>query len=197
MAKGLALFDFDGTITSKDSLLEFIKFASGKVGFLLIMGLFSPVIFYYVFVKKDGEIAKMKVLSYLFKGKSKDELSGKGNEFAEKIIPNILLPKALNEIETFKAKGDRIIVISASLEIWLKPWTDKMGLELLCTKMEFIDGKFTGKFSTPNCNGQEKVNRIKSLLNIDEYKPVYAYGNSNGDKPMLGLADKTFYREFE
>ena len=196
MAKGLALFDFDGTVTSKDSLLEFIKFTSGKVGFLLVMGLFSPMIFYYVFVKKDGEIAKMKVLSFLFKGRTKEELSIKGVEFAEKIIPKILLPKALDEIDIFKVKGDRIVVISASLEIWLKPWTDKMGLELLCTKMEFIDGKFTGKFSTPNCNGQEKVNRIKSFLNIDEYKPVYAYGNSSGDKPMLELADKPFYREF-
>lgn len=197
MAKGLALFDFDGTITSKDSLLEFIKFTSGKVGFLLVMGLFSPMIFYYVFVKKDSEIAKMKVLSFLFKGKTEEELSRKGSEFAEIIIPNILLPKALDEIETFKTKGDRIIVISASLEIWLKPWTDKMGLELLCTRMEFKDGKFTGKFATPNCNGLEKVNRIKSYLNIEEYKPVYAYGNSSGDKPMLGLADKAFYREFE
>jgi len=196
MAKGLALFDFDGTITSKDSLLEFIKFTSGKVGFLLVMGFFSPIIFYYVFVKKDGEIAKMKVLSFLFKGKSHEELQKLGQDFSEKVIPKILFPKAIDEIQTFKERGDRIIVISASLEIWLKPWTDKMGLELLCTRMEFVDGKFTGRFATPNCTGEEKVNRIKAHLNLETYSPITAYGNSSGDKPMLALADHAFYRKF-
>lgn len=197
MAQGLALFDFDGTITCKDSLLEFIKFSSGKLGFYIVMALFSPLILYYVFIKKDGEIAKIKVLSFLYKGKSEEELNSIGKDFSEKVIPMILLPKAIDEIETFKHKKDRIVIISASLEIWLKPWTDKMDLELLCTRMEFKDGKFTGRFATPNCNGAEKVNRIKSHLKIEEYKPVYAYGNSSGDKPMLALADKAFYREFD
>lgn len=197
MARGLALFDFDGTITSKDSLLEFIKFTSGKIGFLLVMGLFAPLILYYVFVKKDGEIAKMKVLAFLYKGKSNEELSKLGRDFSEQIIPQILLPKALDEIQRFKERGDRIIVISASLEIWLKPWTDKLGLELLCTRMEFVNGKFTGKFATPNCNGEEKVKRINAHLDLKTYNPIYAYGNSSGDKPMLALADHAFYQAFD
>lgn len=197
MARGLALFDFDGTITSKDSLLEFIKFTSGKIGFLLVMGLFAPLILYYVFVKKDGEIAKMKVLAFLYKGKSNEELSKLGKDFSEQIISQILLPKALDEIQRFKERGDRIIVISASLDIWLKPWTDKLGLELLCTRMEFVDGKFTGKFATPNCNGEEKVKRINAHLDLKTYTPVNAYGNSSGDKPMLALADHAFYQAFD
>jgi len=197
MAKVLALFDFDGTITSKDSLLEFIKFTSGKIGFLMVMGLFSPVVFYYVFVKKNGEIAKMKVLSFLFKGKSQEKLTQLGQDFSEKVIPKILLPKALDEIQTLKKKGDRIIIVSASLEIWLKPWTDKMGLELICTRMDFKDGNFTGRFVTPNCNGEEKVNRINAHVDLQAYNPIYAYGNSSGDKQMLALADYGFYRHFE
>lgn len=197
MAKGLALFDFDGTITRKDSLLEFIKFSSGKLGFLLVMGLFSPLIFYYVFVKKDGEIAKMNVLSFLFKGKSMEELNQLGQEFSKKVIPSILLPRAVEEIEILKEKGHRIIVVSASLDIWLKPWTEEMRLELICTKMEFEDGKFTGKFATPNCTGEEKAIRINAHLNLKEYSPIKAYGNSSGDNPMLALADHAFYREFD
>ena len=197
MKKGLALFDFDGTITYKDSLLEFIKFASGKTSFLLVMALFSPLIIYYEFIKKDGEIAKRMVLSFLFKGKTKTDLEKLGKDFAEQIIPFILLPKAIDEIKKHKEKGDRIIVISASLEIWLKPWAERMELELICTEMEFEDQKFSGHFASANCNGAEKVNRIKAFLNIDAYSPIYAYGNSSGDKPMLALADHGFYRHFE
>ena len=197
MKQGLALFDFDGTITSKDSLLEFIKFSVGKSKFAMVMGLFSPLIFYYIFIKKDGEIAKQKVLSFLYKGKSEAELKALGKTFAEKIIPGILMQKAMDEIQKFKQLGYRIVVISASLEIWLKPWTDSLGVELICTKMKFDQEKFTGSFATANCNGNEKVNRIKSLLRLEDYHPIYAYGNSSGDRPMLALADYGFFRHFE
>ena len=197
MKQALALFDFDGTLTTKDSLLEFMKFASGKFKFLMVMLIFAPVIFYYVFVVKDGEIAKMKVLSFLYKGKKRGELEELGRQFANRIIPKLLLPKAMEEIRQKKELNTRIIVISASLDIWLKPWTDKMEIELLCTGMEFQDDKFTGRFSTPNCNGEEKVNRIKGHLKLEDYMPIYAYGNSSGDKPMLALADHPAYKPFE
>ena len=196
MKKGLALFDFDGTITSKDSLLEFIKFSVGKLKFLMVMGLFSPFIFYYVFLIKKGETAKMMVLSYLFKNKTEEQMISMGLEFAQKVIPQLVLPNAINEINEFKKRGDRLVVISASLDIWLKPWTDEMGIELLSTKMEFKGGKFTGRFATPNCVGDEKVTRIKDYLDIEDYRPIYAYGNSSGDQAMLNLADHRYYKKF-
>ena len=197
MKKGLALFDFDGTITSKDSLLEFIKFVSGKLGFYLVMGLFSPWIIYYVFIKKEGEIAKRKVLSFLFKGKNKSDIEQLGIDFTQKIIPSILLPKAIDEIQRHMKEGNKTIVISASLDIWLKPWADSMGLELICTQMKFENQIFTGHFATSNCVGMEKVNRINAYLNLKEFSPIYAYGNSSGDKQMLELADHKYFRHFE
>jgi len=197
MQKGLALFDFDGTITRKDSLLEFMKYAVGKWKFYLTMGIFSPLIFYYIFIKKDGSVAKRKVLSFLFKGKSREELDRLGKSFSEEIVPSILITSAMEEIELHKKQNDRVIVISASLENWLKPWADSMNLEVICTQLEFVKGKFSGRFATPNCNGQEKVNRIKAYLNPEDYNPIFAYGNSSGDKPMLDMADHGFYRHFE
>ena len=124
--------------------------------------------------------AKKLVLSFLFKGKTKTDLEKLGKDFAEHIIPSILLPKAIEEIDKHKEKGERIIVISASLEIWLKPWAESMELELICTTMKFEDQKFSGQFASANCNGVEKVNRINAFLKIDEYSPIYAYGNSSG-----------------
>jgi len=197
MKQGLALFDFDGTITNKDSLLEFIKFSSGKMNFYLVMSMFLPLIFYHVLLKKDGEVAKRKVLSFFFKGKTKKALDDLGKSFAREIIPKILLSAALDEIQMHKDRHHRVIVISASLESWLRPWTSRMNLELISTEMEFRNGKFTGRFATPNCNGQEKVNRIEAYLNLQDYYPIYAYGNSKGDRPMLELADHGFYRHFQ
>ncbi len=197
MKQGLALFDFDGTITRKDSLLEFIKFSSGTMVFFIVMALFAPIIFYYVFIKKNGETAKQRMLSFLYKGKSEKELMQLGLSFAENIIPTMLFPKAMAEIQKHLREGRKVIVISASLDIWLKPWADSLGIELICTKLQFGHGKFTGRFATANCNGVEKVNRIKAKLNLKDYMPIYAYGNSSGDKPMLALADFPHYRYFK
>ena len=101
------------------------------------MGMFSPWIMYYAFLKKEGEIAKRKVLSFLFKGKTKEELQQLGISFAEKVIPKILLTKAMDEINKHKKENNKIVVISASMDISLKPWTDSINLELICTQMKF------------------------------------------------------------
>ncbi|NJN25077.1 MAG: HAD-IB family hydrolase [Cyclobacteriaceae bacterium] len=197
MSRSLALFDFDGTITSRDTLLEFIKFASGKARFYRVMTLFAPLIIYYKWIKKDGEIAKQKVLSHLFEGKSENELKQLGQDFADTVIPGILYQKAMEAIEKCKQASTRVVVISASLDIWLAPWAQANGVELVCTQMEFNEGKFTGRFATANCNGIEKVNRIKALLSTEDYHPIYAYGNSSGDKEMLALASHGYFRHFE
>lgn len=197
MSKSLALFDFDGTITRKDSLLEFIKFASGKARLYTAMAIYAPLILYFKYVKKDGEVAKRKVLAHLYAGMSETKLKLLGEEFATKVIPELLLPKAITELEKCKKQATRVVVISASLDIWLAPWAKGMDVELICTNMQFENGKFTGHFATANCNGDEKVNRIKAVLNLEDYHPIYAYGNSSGDRPMLALADHGFFRHFE
>lgn len=195
--QGLALFDFDGTITKKDSLLEFIKFTQGRLGFYYVMGLHSPSILYHLFFKKDGSVAKRQVISFLYRGKHRSKLLDIGKSFCQKIIPGIVYAEALEKIKWHQNQGHRVIVISASLDIWLENWARETGVELICTKMEFDDEKATGHFLSANCNGPEKVSRIKALLDISQYKPIYAYGNSRGDLPMLSLAEHQFFRPFE
>jgi len=192
MKQGLALFDFDGTLTTKDSLLEFIRFTKGSATLYLVMVLFAPIILYYKLIKKDGEQAKRMVLSFLYKGKMETELRALGDSFSQKVIPQIIRTETMDALRDMKKHCYRVIVISASISIWLKPWAEEQDVELICTEFEFQSGIFTGRFSTPNCNGDEKVNRIKEHLNIMDFSPIYAYGNSSGDLPMLGLADYAF-----
>ena len=111
-------------------------------------------------------------------------------------IDKIVRPKAIEKINWHKNQGHKVVVVSASIECWLRPWCEKNGLELIATKLEIKDDIVTGKLLSKNCYGVEKVNRIKELYNIEKYDYIYAYGDSSGDKQMLELAHEKFYKPF-
>ena len=89
------------------------------------------------------------------------------------------------------------MIVSASISNYLKPWCDEMGFHLICTELEVKDGKLTGKFSTPNCNGTEKVRRIKEKYDLSIYDEIHVFGNSKGDFPMLELGTHKYYKFFK
>jgi phosphoserine phosphatase len=59
-----------------------------------------------------------------------------------------------------------------------------------------VDGKITGNLMGNNCNGGEKVIRIKQLYDTQQYDEIYCFGDTGGDKPMLALATQSFYKPF-
>ena len=103
----------------------------------------------------------------------------------------------MNMIKLHLEKGHRVVLVSASLEPYLKPWTDKIGIELLGSRIAISDGVLTGSFAGKNCYGKEKERRIKKAYSLEEYDFVYAYGDSRGDKEMLELASEAHYRLFK
>jgi len=121
---------------------------------------------------------------------------GLAEQFSLEYIDTMLRPKAMQKIAWHKELGHKVIVVSASIECWIRPWCEQNGLDLIATKIEIKDGIITGKFLTKNCYGIEKANRVKEVYNLDDYDYIYAYGDSRGDKELLGLADKSFYKLF-
>lgn len=192
----IAFFDFDGTITSRDSFMEFIIHAAGKDRFVMGMTVLMPVMFAYKLRIIPNWRAKEIVLSYFFKGWGRDELESAGRSFAEKRADLIIKDSAGDRIRWHKERGDRLVLVSASVKEWLLPWAEKNGFDLLCTELKYRNGKFTGKLSSKNCHGEEKVNRIKAAYELSEYSEIYAYGDTSGDLPMLELASQSFYRHF-
>jgi len=87
-------------------------------------------------------------------------------------------------------------MVTASLDTWTKPFADKFGMKLIATKAEFKNGVFTGNFATPNCNGEEKVKRIKKEISGKKFDKIIAFGDTVSDKPMLSWADEGHYRFF-
>jgi HAD superfamily hydrolase (TIGR01490 family) len=188
--------DFDGTITTRDSLLAFILFRYGKLK--TVLGLISIAPYYCLHVLKIISVqkAKEKVLKRFFKNEPLDRFEEYCEEFIRSVLPTLVRPKALIEIEKLKEHNAQIVVVSASPENWLKAWTKQVGASLICTKLQLKDGKLTGKIEGRNCRGEEKVNRIRLQYDLSQFDEVYAYGDTKGDKPMLALATFAFYQPF-
>jgi len=140
--------------------------------------------------------AKQYMLSYFFKGMSEEKFMQVANEYSLKHIDTILQPKAMEKIAWHKEQGHKIVIVSASIEFWLKPWCCKNDLDLIATKLEVKNGIVTGKFLTKNCYGIEKANRVNERYALSEYEHIYAYGDSRGDRELLELADEKFYKPF-
>jgi HAD superfamily hydrolase (TIGR01490 family) len=196
MIRGIAFFDFDGTITTKDTLLEFIRFYKGNYKFYLGFLLKSPFILGYKLGFLKNSVAKQKVLQYFFRGESLESFNIRCKEFSETVLPALIRPKANNEIEKLKAENFTIIVVSASAENWIQHWCSSNQLSYIGTKLVTRDGKITGNFDGNNCHGIEKVTRIKAKHDLSAYDEVYCYGDSGGDKQMLELATHPFYKPF-
>ena len=192
----MVFFDFDGTITTSDSFIKFIRFVVGDIRFILGMTVLSPMLVAYKLRLIPNYTAKQAVLSYFFKGMSEAQFQSTARDYSLKNIDAILRPKAMAKIAWHKEQEHKIVVVSASIESWLKPWCNQHGLDLIATKLEIKEGIVTGKLLTKNCYGMEKVRRVKERYNLDDYDHIYAYGDSRGDKELLELADEGFYQPF-
>jgi len=193
----IAVFDFDGTLTYRDTLFPFICMAVGFPRFLWGLVLLSPVLFGYAarFVKNSD--AKQAVLRHFFAGIDLEAFQALGNTFALERLPGMLRPEAVGRLRWHQQRGHQVIVVSASIEAYLRPWARTIQCDqVIGTRMEVEDGQITGRLSGKNCFGREKVERLEGLLGkLDTYF-VYAYGDSRGDRELLAAADRCFFRCF-
>lgn len=196
MSKKIAFFDFDGTITTDDSLLKFIRFVVGNRRFLVgLINLFPMLVLYKLKLIPNYK-AKQYLLSWYFKDMKKEDFFKVANEYSLKHINKIVRPKAIERINWHKKQGHKIVIVSASIDCWLRPWCEQNNLELIATKLDLSEDKIIGNFLTKNCYGQEKVNRINEIYNLKEFDYIYAYGDSSGDKEMLAVANEKYYKPF-
>ncbi|TAH26158.1 MAG: HAD-IB family hydrolase [Cytophagales bacterium] len=196
MIKTIAFFDFDGTLTTKDTFIEFIKFQKGQLRFLVGFALLFPILILYKLKIIANWRAKEIVLTHFFRGDNILEFKKKAEEYILIALPKILNPIALEKLSWHKNQGHRVVVVSASMKEWIETWTNEQQIELLSSQLETVDGKITGKIAGKNCFGIEKVNQIKSVIDLEEYPNIFAYGDSNGDKELLAIANNPFYRKF-
>ncbi len=139
--KHLALFDFDGTITRKDTFVEIIRFKVGTPKLAAGMLALSPVLVLYKLKLIKNWRAKEIMFGYFFKGTPIDEFLRLGVDFSRKALPSLIRPSALAKIKEHQAAGDDIYIVSASAAEWIKPWSDQFGIQVIGTSWEVVDGK--------------------------------------------------------
>jgi len=196
MGKTIVFFDFDGTITTKDSLAEFIKYVVGTKSYYLGLLIQAPMLIAFKLKLIANDKAKSQFLRYYFSSYSKEEFNQKAKDYSLIGLDKIVKNEALKRIEFHKDNSHKVVIVSASMACWVEPWCKREDIELISTKLRFDGDKFTGEFDGDNCYGKIKEKKIKERFNLDEYEKIYAYGDSRGDREMLALADESFYKPF-
>ena len=191
-------FDFDGTLTTKDTLLEFIRFAKGSGQMFRGFLLFSPLLLLMKLHLYPNWKAKQQLFSYFFKGMNIDDFNALCTRFAEQ-NKHLLRPAGIEKVrQAIEEEQATVLIISASIDNWVRPFFDEIDkkIQVLGTQIETKGSRLTGQFTTKNCYGQEKVNRLTALYPHREAYELIAFGDSRGDKELLEFADKGFYKPF-
>ena len=177
-------------------MLALAEFHKGKAGFLTGMALLSPSLVALKLNLLSAQKAKQLFLKYFFGNMSVADFEDLCNRFIETKLPSCIRKDAWQAIEKHMAKGDKVVVVSASAENWVAGWCSKHNIQFLGTRLQISNNNITGNIVGLNCNGNEKVSRIKETFNLADYETIYAYGDSAGDKAMLAIATHPFFRAF-
>ncbi|MFA5171173.1 MAG: HAD-IB family hydrolase [Sulfuriferula sp.] len=192
----VAAFDFDGTLTHGDSFLPFLRYLAGNVRYTQSMLVLSPVLLGYALKLVKNHHAKDRVLAQFFTGQDVQHIQQCARDFARHQLPQRINPKALARLRWHQQQGHRCVIVSASLECYLRPWAASVGVDdVIGSRLGIVGDVYTGELALPNCYGAEKSRRLHALLGEREAYTLYAYGDSKGDKELLAMADYTYYRK--
>lgn len=187
----VVVFDFDGTLTKKDTMIEFVAFVRGRFKMLHILLFCLP----HLALMKIGFVSNASVkslfLSKAFGGMTHSELVCFGQSFTDK-IEKFIRKDNIAKLKDHLANGDSLYIVTASAEEWIRPWCIKHGVSnIICTRLNYDkQNVFSGQLAGKNCYGQEKVNRFLELEPDRKSYYLIAYGDSNGDKEIINFADE-------
>lgn len=196
MNREIAFFDFDGTITSKDTMLVFLRYFAGSFRYHSSMLALSPVFAALKLGLITNHRAKEIMLTRFIGGLEEGSLAKACKGFTSHVLPGIIRPAAMACILEHQQRGAEVVVVSAAPHYWVSGWCQEHGISLLATRLEVVDGKLTGRISGKNCHGEEKVRRIREAYTLSAYPVIHAYGDTVSDRPMLSLAHQSHYKPF-
>lgn len=189
----LALFDFDGTITTRDVYPGFLQYCSPR--WRVVLG-WTVLALPYLLLKRgrfSPDCMRRIAALVTFAGASERRVRAAGERYAREVIPALLRPEAMERIAWHRAQGDRIVVVSGSMDAYLHPWCVANGVEVVCNRPAARNGRMTGFFAKEDCANEAKLRRLAELLDVRDYETVYAYGDTPADHAMLGAAHRRWY----
>ncbi|MCB0651079.1 MAG: HAD-IB family hydrolase [Saprospiraceae bacterium] len=196
MEKRLVIFDFDGTLTRKDSMLEFTRYFHGVFRFYIGMLYLSPILLLYKVGFIPNWKAKEFYLTHFFGGLPLLDFQQACERFSLEKIPDILRPLGFHRLKEHQDYGDELVIVSAAIEYWLNPWCHQNKLSCIGTRLALQNGFISGKIEGKNCHGPEKVKRLTEVYDLKKFSEIIVYGDSDGDLEMIKIATKYLYKPF-
>jgi phosphatidylglycerophosphatase C len=180
----VAAFDVDHTLTTRDVFLPFVRDVVGVPAFTRAMARMAAVA---VRSGVDRNEMKATVVAALA-GQDEAAIRAAGERHAEQLHRRWLRPHVVARVESHRACGHSVVLVSASLDAYLEPFAALVGADaVLCTRLEVLDGRVTGRLAGANCRGDEKVARLAGVR--ASASTLWAYGDSRDDEAMLRVAD--------
>lgn len=192
----LALFDFDGTLTTRETYADFMRHAVSPLRRALGTPLFAPMLAGYKLGLVSGNRIRRHVAAFGLRGASATHVHATGTRFAAEHIPPLLRMDAMQRLAWHKAQGDTVVLVSGGLDFYLAPWCRTHGIELLCSRMETRGDCLTGHYLGAQCVGEEKARRVRERFDLAAYEQCHAHGDSDEDLAMLALAQQRTYRGY-
>lgn len=191
--KTIAFFDFDGTLTTKDSMIDFARYVFGPLRFGIGMIYILPHLFLFFLNRITRDQLARRFIRFFFQGQNLSLLEKKAIPYVNNQIPRIINKEVYAAFCRHRKNNHDLVVVSASPFIWLKPWCKSQKCQLIATRLGVKNDILTGSVVGERSIGEEKVVRINEIFSLADYDIIYAYGNSDGDVPMLKMADRPFY----
>ena len=192
----VAVFDFDGTITDRDTLVPFLVLAFGRVRVAATFAALAGTGLAYLLRRTSIDEFKRRVLRRLVAGASASRLGALGPAHARALAPR-LRPAALERIAWHRAQGHRLVLVSSTLDLYLAHVGARLGFDdVLCSRLASRGERLSGELEGADCTGPEKLRRLQALLGDLRAHELHVYGDSDGDRELLAAADHPHFRPF-
>lgn len=190
----VAAFDVDGTLTRRDTMVPFLQRLCGVQRLARALGRRGLALSAVALGRVDRDVVKDAVLGDLLAGRDAAAVRAAGADYAMFLVSRgRLRPDTLARLRDHRSAGDRVVLVSASLDVYLKPLGERLGVDgVLCSTLEEgADGRLTGRLFGANCRGPEKVARLHTWFDAEGIPSprLVAYGDSTGDRELLARAD--------
>ncbi|NYZ61994.1 HAD family hydrolase [Luteimonas deserti] len=190
----LALFDFDGTITTRETFLDFLAHAVSRSRLVVGRLLLAPLLVAYRLGLVPVRLLRTVLVRYAFTGLPHDAVDAAGARLASDVLPGLVRPEMRERIAWHRARGDTVVVVSGGFDAYLAPWCEAQGLDWLCSSLEARDGRLTGRYAGAQCVADEKARRVRARYALDTSSAIHAYGDTHEDFALLALAQHATWR---
>ncbi len=192
----LSVFDFDGTLTIHDSFIPFLRFSFGKRVFARKLARLALPALRHMRKKLTRDELKEVLIHTFLTGVDEKWLREQAQRFCAANWSKLMRPAGLLAVAAEVNSRAEVTICSASPALVLEPFAERLGIKLIGTQLEVVDGMLTGKITGHNCRCGQKVHRLEQVYGSLHQYHLRAWGDTRGDYELLAAAQDPHWRHF-